>query len=201
MKVALYCRVSKSDGTQSADRQVMDLRKYASEKGWMIVEEVVEHISGTITKRSGTTKLINLAKSNQIQKVLVHEISRLGRNIADVFNTIEELTNAKVSVYDLRQNQETLDENYNKTVYASLILPVLAGLNEEWIRQHRYRIKSGLERARATGKKLGRPKSIKVKKQEQIIECFKKGLSYRKIAKELGIAVATILKVKKLGLV
>ena len=201
MKVAIYCRVSKADGSQSVDRQVDDLRKLANEKGWTIIEEVVEHISGTRTKRSGTTKLINLAKSNQIQKVLTHEISRLGRNIADIFNTIEELTNAKVSVYDLRQKQETLDEYFNKTVYASLILPVLAGLNEEWIRQHKYRILSGIERARANGVTLGRPKSTKVKKQDAIIELFKQGLSYRKISKELGIAIATILKVKKLGLV
>ncbi len=201
MRVAIYARVSKEDGTQSADRQIDDLRKLANEKGWVVIEEVVEHISGTRTKRSGTTKLINLAKSNQIQKVLCHEVSRLGRNIADVFNTVEELTNAKVSVYDLRQNQETLDENFNKTVYASLILPVLAGLNEEWIRQHKYRILSGIERARANGVTLGRPKSTKVKKQDAIIELFKQGLSYRKIAKELEISIATILKVKKLGLV
>ncbi|OQX93629.1 MAG: hypothetical protein B6I23_03135 [Rickettsiaceae bacterium 4572_127] len=42
---------------------------------------------------------------------------------------------------------------------------------------------------------------IKIKKQDAIIELFKQGLSYRKISKELGIAIATILKVKKLGLV
>ena len=37
MRVALYCRVSKSDGTQSADRQIDDLRKLANEKGWKII--------------------------------------------------------------------------------------------------------------------------------------------------------------------
>jgi DNA invertase Pin-like site-specific DNA recombinase len=81
MKTAIYTRVSKTDGSQDVARQVADLREFAKSQNWEIVFEVEEKISGRRTVRSGTQKLINLARSNQIQKVLIHEISRLGRNV------------------------------------------------------------------------------------------------------------------------
>lgn len=115
VKTAIYTRVSKTDGSQDVARQVADLREFAKSQNWEVVAEVEEKISGHRTGRNGTQKLINLARSNQIQKVLIHEISRLGRNVCDVYNTVEELAKNKVSVYDFNQKQETLDENFQKT--------------------------------------------------------------------------------------
>jgi DNA invertase Pin-like site-specific DNA recombinase len=132
-KICIYTRISKSDGSQDIARQVYDLREFAKLQNWQIVEEIEEKISGRKTGRSGTAKLINLAKSNQIQKVLIHEISRLGRNVCDVYNTVEELAKNKVSVFDFNQKQETLDNNFQKTTFACLILPLLAGMSEEWM--------------------------------------------------------------------
>ena len=77
--------------------------------------------------------------------------SRLGRNACDTYNTVEELAKYKVSVFDYNQKQETLDSRYQKTIYANIILPVLAGLSEQWLQQHVYRIKSGLQEARKKG--------------------------------------------------
>ena len=120
MKSALYLRISKADGSQDTSRQLNELRAFAKAQNWQILEEIEEHISGAKTKRSGTEKLINLAKSNKIQKVLIHEVSRLGRNACDTYNTVEELAKYKVSVFDYHQRQETLDEHYNKTIYANI---------------------------------------------------------------------------------
>ena len=208
MKVALYIRVSKSDGTQDTARQLLQLREFAKSQKWQIVEEIEEYISGRITNRSGTKRLIALAKSNKIQKVLIHEISRLGRNIADIYNTVEELAKNKVSVFDFYQRQETLDENYNKTLYATIILPVLSGIAEQWLQQHKYRIKSGLEQAKLKGKKLGRPEQEKIKKEDEILELRKKGFiedefkmrqkaTYSRIAKHLKVSIDTVRRVLK----
>ena len=136
----------------------------------------------------------------------MHEISRLGRNLADVVRTVEELCKYKVSIYDLNQNQETLDEYYQKTTFANLIIPVLAGLGEEWVRQHSYRIKSGLKLAKEKGEKLGRPKAETLKKEAEITKLLQQGYiedefgrrkkaSYSRIAKYLGVSIGLVQRV------
>ena len=197
MKVALYARVSKSDGSQDIERQVEQLREFCQSKEWQIVEEVSEHVSGRRKKREGTSKLINLARSNQIQKVVVHEVSRLGRNLADTFNTVEALTEAKVSVYDLQMRQETLDGNYVRTAFANMILPVLAGAAQQWIQDHSYRIKSGQKKAIKEGRYPGRPKSSKIKNEDVILYLLKRGSSIRVTAQKAEVWPETVRKVKK----
>ncbi len=197
MKVAIYTRVSKDDGSQDDSRQINELREFCLEKKWTVVFEVSEDISGRKKKREGTEKLIRLAKANQIQKVLVHEISRLGRNAYDVLRTVEALFEAKCSVFDFRQHQETMDRYYQKTTYATIVLPVLAGMAEEWLRIHSFRIKSGLKQAKLKGKVLGRPKSDSIKNEGKVLPLLKQGLSYRKIAKQLGMSKDTINKISK----
>jgi DNA invertase Pin-like site-specific DNA recombinase len=197
MKIALYCRVSTNDGRQDVARQLEELREFCNQQNWDIVEEITENISGRRKKREGTQRLINLARSNQIQKVLIHEISRLGRNAADVMQTVEALIEAKVSVFDFHQRLETLDSNFQKTTWATMILPLLAGMAEEWVRQHSYRIKSGLKKAQKDGKKLGRPKAEKIKQEDEILSCLKQGMSLRKTEQETGCSRMTVIKVKK----
>lgn len=197
MKVAIYTRVSKSDGSQTVNRQSSELGLFCESQGWVVIEEVKEEISGKHTKRDGTQRLINLARSNQIQKVVIHEISRLGRNLADAVNTVEELAKAKVSVYDVQMRQETLDDNYNKTVFALMVLPVLSGIAEQWTQQHSYRIKSGLDEAKRRGKKLGRPEAQKIKKEEEIVRLLQERFSIRKAAAEAGVSAGTVKQVKK----
>jgi DNA invertase Pin-like site-specific DNA recombinase len=69
LKTAIYTRISKSDGSQDISRQINDLQEFAKSQNWEVVCIVEEKISGRRTGRSGTQKLINLARSNQIQKV------------------------------------------------------------------------------------------------------------------------------------
>ena len=142
MKVAIYVRVSKSDGSQNPERQIDELKKFCLKKKWRPMEIIIENVTGRKVKRQGTEKLINLAKSNKIQKVLVHEVSRIGRNTLDALKTVEALCDHKVSLYIYQQDQETLDKNYKKTPYALIVLPLLAGLVEQWTIDHSFRIRS-----------------------------------------------------------
>ena len=201
MKVAIYTRVSKADGSQNIHRQENELVAFCLEHSWIVVEKIEERISGRKKKRAGTEKLILLAKANRIQKVLVHEISRLGRNLADVVQTVEQLTENKVSVFDFRQRLETLDQNYRKTPFATMVLPVLAGIAEEYAEQQSYRIKSGLQLARSKGKSLGRPKGQPIKKEDIILEVLKTGESYQKTALRIGVSKSTVQRVAKKHLV
>lgn len=197
MKVAIYTRVSKSDGSQATDRQILDLSRFCEERDWEIVTYIEEKISGRIKRREGTEQLIRLARGNRIQKVLVHEISRLGRNLSDVVQTVEELSLNKVSVYDYRQRMETLDEYYRKTPFATMVIPVLAGIAEEHAAQQSHRIKSGLQRAREQGKEIGRPKGRPIKFERKIVALLAQGMSVRKTAREVGVANSTVQRVSK----
>lgn len=195
MKVAIYMRVSKSDGSQNVDRQKKELMAYCKASKWRVVECVEEYVSGRKKNRIGVDKIVSLAKGNKIQKVVIHEISRLGRNLADVVQTVEILSENKVSVFDLRQRQETLDENYNKTIFATIILPLLSGIAEEYAQQQSYRIKSGLKNTKKT---LGRPKGRPIKHQKKVEKCLKNGMSLRNTAKEAQVSLFTVQKIKKI---
>jgi len=208
-KIAIYCRVSKSDGSQSIERQLLELRTFAKQQNWTIVEEVTENVSGRKIRREGTNRLIALAKGNLIQKVLIHEVTRLGRNQADTHNTVEELFQNKCSLYDYNQRMETLNQHNQKTAFGSMVLPMLAAMAEDWVNRHSYRIKSGLKLAVAKGIKLGRPKQQKYKCQDEILSLLEKGFivideklnktiraSNRNIAKYLGINVNTVKRVR-----
>lgn len=197
MKIAIYTRVSKSDGSQDVERQLNELENFASSQNWTVVEHVSEKMSGQQIKRNGTERLIRLARGNQIQKVLIWEISRLGRNLADVVNTVEALCQEKVSVFDFCQRQETLDHHYQKTIFALIVLPLLSGIAEQWSLQHSLRIKSGLAKAARNGKRLGRPKAQKLKCEDAIVQLLQESLSIRKTAKEAGVSDRTVKMVKK----
>jgi len=197
MKVAIYTRVSKADGSQTVARQINDLRKFCQEKRWDIVEEIQEQISGRRTKREGTQRLINLARGNHIKKVVVHEVSRLGRNLADVAGLVELLAFEKCSVYDYKTRMETLDKHNNKTIFFNIVLPIFAGIAQQWFDDHSYRIKSGLNEARRKGKKIGRPKAKKIKHEDKIVGLLSNGFSIRRAAVEAGVSDKTVKRVKK----
>jgi len=194
---AIYVRVSKSDGSQDVQRQIDDLRAFCELNKWNVAKIVKENVSGRKKNRQGTVELINLARANRIKKVLVHEVSRLGRNAADVFQTVEALCEAKCSVYDYQQRQETLDNNNQKTVYATIILPLLAGFAEQWSNDHAYRIRSGLNRAVKNGKTLGRKPAEKLKNEDKAVQLLIKGKTIADIMKACNIGKSTVLRIRK----
>ena len=196
MKVAIYVRVSKSDGSQDTERQIQDLRQFCQEQQWEVVLEVRENVSGRKKKRAGTEQLIRAAKSNQIQKALVHAVDRLGRNAADVYQTVEQLAENHCSVYSYQERMETLVDG-RKTQYALMILPLLAGFAEQWTNDHSHRIKSGLKLARDKGVQLGRPAGKPIKNEKEILACLLGDKSLRETEKEVGISRGTVISVKK----
>ena len=78
-RVALYARVSTLD--QSTDSQLLDLRRYVSDRGWQIFREYVdEGVSGTKEKRPALNELMNDAKKRRFDGVLVWRFDRFARS-------------------------------------------------------------------------------------------------------------------------
>ena len=112
-KVVIFARVSSTNGTQDYERQINDLQKLAIANGWQVEAIFAEKISGAKknAERTELLKMINHIHIHNVNKVLVTELSRLGRDTLQVLQTIEILNQNKVSVYIQNYNIETLVSN------------------------------------------------------------------------------------------
>ena len=204
MNVAIFARVSTTD-RQTTDRQINDLRDLCTNQSWTIVETIAEHVSGAKANidREGVQQLFALAKRRTIQKVIVTEISRIGRNVAESVQIIETLTAAGVSLYIQNIGMETLLADGRTNFMFKPILLTLVGFAEMERELLRERIKSGLDTARRKGKKLGRPAGATetaddiLAKYPAVVRNIRSGLSVRKIAKICDVSAGTVQKVKE----
>jgi DNA invertase Pin-like site-specific DNA recombinase len=202
-RVVIYVRTSKI--SQDFTRQIQDLREYAIRMNFEIVEAITEKISGSckIPQREGLQRVMQLAKTKSYDKLLVSEISRLGRT-TEVHSIIEELSRLKVSIYIHNYSMETLDNNLMPNSMIGFMLTILAEFSRIEKETLIQRIKSGLEQAKRQGKVLGRKKdTLKSKSQyiaeyKPLIKLVKKGLSLREIA---TIGQCSINTVRKLRLI
>lgn len=98
-QAVIFVRVSKRE--QDYQRQLEDLRVLAISQVVQVVAEISEKISGARTnqERDGIQELLHLSRTGAIQKVLVCEVSRLGRSTVDVLQVVDELTRLGISIY------------------------------------------------------------------------------------------------------
>ena len=201
-KICIYARVS----TQSQDyqRQLSELREYATRMNYEIVKEFSEKISGAkaIAERQALTELLDYAAANRIDKVLVYECSRISRRAIDFLQVIEQLTQMKVSVYILQNGLETLMADGSVNPIAQLVLGIIGQFNSMERSLIRSRMSSGYNHFRSNGGKVGRKEGYK-KSDEQMKEQYskelsllKKGLSLRNIQAITGTSVNTLRKLK-----
>ncbi|KFF22358.1 recombinase family protein [Chryseobacterium sp. JM1] len=199
-KGVIFVRVSKKE--QNYQRQIEDLREVAYSQKVEIITEISEKISGAKDniERSGLQELLTLAKSGEIDKVLVQEVSRLGRSTVEVLKVLEELSNLGVSVYVQNFGIETLKKGKRNPIaqFMFTLLAEFARLERETLRE---RILSGIEEARRKGKKLGRPNGTKeekaafLKKYPLITRNLRLGISIRKTSKICDVSINTVRKV------
>ena len=145
----IYARVSSTSDRQSTDRQVADLRAFAEKEGIEVVGEYEEHGSGAREDRPELLRCVEFLRRGGCSTLLVSEISRLGRTVKGVVNTIDELTKAGVNVYVQDINLWTLLPDGTENPMAKVILTVLAScLYPQWssfLRKAAIRILSSAE--------------------------------------------------------
>ena len=200
----IYARVSSASDRQSTDRQVADLRAFAEREGIEVVGVYDEHGSGAREDRPMLMRCVELLKRGECSTLLVSEISRLGRTVKGVVNTIDELTKVGVNVYVQDINLWTLLPDGSENPMAKVILTVLA-LGAELERKSIVsRLNSGRERAKEKGVKMGRPEGTRMSdkdlldKYPEVVRKLRKGLSIRDVAQLCGRSVSTVQRVKKI---
>ena len=203
-KVVIYARVSTLK--QEYERQLSELRDYAHNMGYEVVQEFSEKVSGAklISERQGLTELLNFVVSSNVDKVLIYECSRLSRRAVDFLSVIETLTAHKVSVYIHQNGLETLLANKIPNPIAQLVLGILAQFNSMERSLIRARMESGYNHYRinggVVGRKFGYRKTVEQMREQykEEIRLLKKGLSLRNVAAITGTSINTLRKVRVL---
>lgn len=204
MKVVILSRVSTH--SQDNQRQINELTEFSNNRNWDVVKVFEEKISG-ITKneeRPVLLDMISFIQKNNIDKVLCWELSRIGRNIVQVLETIEILNTNRISLFIKNYNLETLDENKEVLPLSQFLVQVLSSVNMMERIQIRLRIKSGYDNYRKCGGTVGRKKGFKksnddlLKQHSDVIKYLKQGQSVRNTMKLTDKSSGTIQKVKKL---
>jgi DNA invertase Pin-like site-specific DNA recombinase len=204
MEVIIYSRVSSE--SQDNERQIINLRTVAQQKGWHVKRTFQEKISGTV--RSGSRNefkmLLEYIDKTPVQVIMTSEISRIGRRVVDVLNFVELLHEKGIALYIQQFNMLTMENGIENPVAKMLLQMLSIGAemenNQRKIRQH-----EGIQLAKLKGKYNGRVKgsrtSLKVliDKYQNVNDLLDKSeLSVRRIAGITGHSINTVRKIKQL---
>ena len=184
-RVALYARVSTGD--QSCEAQLRDLREYVKARGWTGVREFTDTgFSGAKEKRPALDKLMAEVKAKRIDVVIVAAFDRFGRSVRHLVETLEVFRHLGVEFVSLREQIDT-GSPLGQAVFTIIaaIAQLERSLIAEWVR-------AGLRRARAEGKRLGRP-PLQVNRHD-VERVAAQGLSVRQAAKLLGVSASSYLR-------
>jgi DNA invertase Pin-like site-specific DNA recombinase len=187
---AIYVRVS--TGSQTVENQLRELRRVAERHGWEIVAEFSDKgISGAKgrDKRAGLDKLLQAVARREVDMVLAWSVDRLGRSLQDLLSFLAELHAKGVDLY---LHQQGLDTSTPAGKALFQMMGVFAEFERAIIRE---RVRSGLERARAQGKVLGRRRNDDPKRLNAVRRLRKKGVGIGKIARTLRIGASYVQRV------
>ncbi len=182
-RLAIYARVSTSNGSQDPEMQLRELREYAERRGLQIVEEYVDSVSGSKESRPALNRLMADAHQRRFDAVLVWKLDRFGRSLRHLVNSLAELEALGLSFISLRDNLDL------STPSGRLMFQIIGAMAEFERALIQERVKAGLRNARAKGVRLGRPRTFVSESKVEALRAS--GASWRAIAKELGVGVAT----------
>ena len=200
MEVVLFARVSTN--IQDYKRQINELTALAERNGWDIAASFAEKVSGAKrnTERTELLRMVEYVEANHIDKVLVTELSRLGRDTLQVLEVIEMLNRKGISLYIHNYPIETLTQEGKVNAMSQFLITILAEVARMERKTIRERVESGYNNFRANGGKVGRKagymKSDETMKKEyaEELRLLKKGYSLRNVSKLTHTSVNTLRK-------
>jgi len=196
-KAYAYIRVSINE--ENPENQRIAITEWAEANNYEIVKIFEDvGVSGAVPpwERPGFKALLSHVRQEPLP-VIAYELSRLGRSFYETFRTIQELESLGAPVITISPKEEFL-QNLDPQI-RQLIIAILSWTAERERELLRQRTREGMKRAKLEGKHIGRPKvRINMKK---VRELRAKGVSYRDIARILGVNYYTLLRrVKEEGI-
>ena len=215
MKSAIiYARTSSSgsvESRQSTERQVIDLTDYANRNAMTICKTFEEHISGAKRneERAVLSECIEYAISNRVDVVLFSELSRCGRAVWEVLDTIRTLKDNGINAYFQKEGLSLFSEDGTENVYLAVMLSVLCVCSQIERETIYYRLQSGrkvfvdknlAETGKSgLGRKVGYRKPIDKKREEykETLKLLRAGYPIRKVAKLTDVSESTVKRLKR----
>ena len=199
-RVVIFARVSTN--IRDYERQVNELTKLAEQNNWFVSASFCEKISGAKknTERKELQRMIDYLRTNNINMVIVSELSRLGRDTLQVLEVIEKFNELGISLYIHNYHIETLMENGEINPMSQFLITILAEVARMERKTIRERIESGYKNYRLNGGKVGRKQAYRKTDNDMRVQyadeirLLKKGLSLRNISKITGTSINTIRK-------
>lgn len=202
--IVIFARVSTN--IQDYDRQVNELTAVASSRDWNVEAIFAEKVSGAKknNERTELKNMIEYVEAHKINKVIVTELSRLGRDTLQVLEVIEMLNSKGISLYIANYNIETLTAEGKVNPMSQFLITILAEVARMERKTIKERMDSGYNNYRSNGGKVGRKVGYKKSDADMLeqyaeeVKYLKKGIALRTISKLTGISVNTISKCKAL---
>ena len=185
--VALYLRVSTVD--QHPETQLHDLRAMAQQRGFQIVAEYTDRISGTKARRPGLDDLLRDARRGRFQVVMVWASDRIARSVRHFLEVLDELNHLEIEFVSFRENLDTGGPLGRVVV---IIIGAIAELERNLIIE---RGRAGMRRARLEGRHIGR-RPIEVDRVA-LLQDRNRGHSLTDIAKAHRVSRATVSRLLK----
>ena len=205
MKAVIYARVSSVNDRQNTDRQVSDLKTYAQHNNIEVDKIFEEHISGAKknNERLVLCECLEFCFKNNIDTLLVSELSRLGRNVDEVLANVRLTKEHRLNIYFQKEQLNTFSSDGSENPFLTIIIAVLGTYAQMERENIKFRLNSGRQKYITDGGKLGRKvgsiKSNETKESEykEVIKEIKRGTSIRRTAKLCDVSVSTVQRVKK----
>ena len=199
-RAAIYVRVSTAD--QNCELQIRDLRDYATQREWVVVDVYQDVMSGAKAHRPALTALMNDARARKFDCLLVWKLDRFGRSLVDCLNRIRDLETDGVRFIAITQGLDTDERN----PVSRLLLHVLGAaaefersliLERSQAGQRRYR--DAFQRGEVgrtvhsrSGRDLPPHRPRRIFDREAVIYLHRQGFSMRQLAKQLGLGLGTV---------
>jgi len=190
-RVALYLRVS--TGEQTTKNQRRELEAAAERHGWTVSALFQDAgISGAKGRkdRPGLDAMLKAVARREVDLVMAWSVDRLGRSLVDLLSTLQELHAKEVDLYLRQQGLDTSTQS-GRAMFG--MMGVFAEFERSMIQE---RVKAGLARARDEGVRLGRPtlEDADPSRAAKVLAMRARGVGVRKIARQLGVGVGTVLR-------
>ncbi|MHA3675553.1 recombinase family protein [Yersinia enterocolitica] len=186
-RVFAYCRVSTLEQNTENQRREIEAAGFAIRPQRLIEE----HISGSVAarERPGFMRLLDRMESGDV--LIVTKLDRLGRNAIDIRQTVEFLAASEIRVHCLALGGVDLTSSAGKMTMQ--VISAVAEFERDLLLE---RTHSGIARAKAAGKRFGRPPALNEEQKQTVIQLINAGSSISAIARQFNTTRQTILRVK-----
>ncbi|HBS0040690.1 TPA: recombinase family protein [Escherichia coli] len=186
-RVFAYCRVSTLEQNTENQRREIEAAGFAIRPQRLIEE----YISGSVAagERPGFVKLFDRMENGDV--LIVTKLDRLGRNAMDIRKTVELLSASEIRVHCLALGGVDLTSPAGKMTMQ--VISAVAEFERDLLLE---RTHAGIARAKASGKRFGRPPTLNDEQKRIVAERLNTGVSTSAVAREFNTTRQTILRVK-----